>query len=155
MAILRPSVSDPVELAEELLSEEELVAALPRTHTLAENEEPLHLSDLRSDRFILTPRDVGISLHDAALEACRHAGFEPDLGQSAPQIASILSLVAAELGVSLVPASMSQINVHGVLLRRLTAVPQRVGLALAYRKGTTAILVRHFVQAARHVEKII
>jgi DNA-binding transcriptional LysR family regulator len=151
VAILRPSISDPEELSEELLTQEELVAALPAAHPLATGKRPLDLARLADDFLILTPRNVGISLHDVALEACRHAGFEPKLGQPAPQIASILSLVAAELGFSLVPSSMAQLNIHGVVLRRLTDRQPRVGLAVAYRKGTTAVLVRNFVKAAREV----
>lgn len=150
-AILRPSASDPAELTEERVAEEPLVAALPAGHPLAAQSGELKLARLADEPFILTSRDLGISLHEAVLAACREAGFEPRLGPSAPQIASILSLVAAELGVSLVPASMGQINVGGVLLRQLEDAPHTVGLALAYRKATTAVVVRHFVQIVRQV----
>lgn len=46
---------------------------------------------------------------------------------------------------------MGQINVGGVLLRQLEDAPHTVGLALAYRKATTAVVVRHFVQIVRQV----
>ncbi|MCY1083432.1 hypothetical protein [Archangium lansingense] len=46
--------------------------------------------------------------------ACRSAGFEPILGHEAPQRSSIAPLIAAGLGVSVVPASLAQVRVPGV-----------------------------------------
>lgn len=150
-AMLRPSASDPEEIAEEHMAKEPLVAALPAAHPLAAGAAAVDLARLREDAFIVTPRDIAISLREAALAACREAGFEPRMGPPAPQIASIFSLVAAELGVSLVPASMGQINVAGVVLKPLARAPHTVDLTLAYRKATTAVVVRHFVQTVRQV----
>ena len=48
-----------------------------------------------------------VRLHDAVVGACRQAGFEPRLGPHAPQLSSALALVAAETGVTVVPASMA------------------------------------------------
>ncbi|WP_029356691.1 LysR family transcriptional regulator [Bosea sp. 117] len=153
VAILRPAESDPVELREESLAEEPLVVVLPAAHPAAQDRRPLDLPLLRDDALILTPRSVGTSLHDAALAACRAAGFEPRLGQPAPQIASILSLVAAELGVSLVPASMRQLNVHGVVFRSIRAPTPRIGLAVVYRKTLPPPLATNFARIARNVAR--
>ena len=49
--------------------------------------------------------------------ACQRAGFSPRVGQEASQITSIINLVAAGLGVSLVPASMQQVHSPGVVYR--------------------------------------
>ncbi|MGO7522819.1 LysR substrate-binding domain-containing protein, partial [Rhizobium brockwellii] len=57
---------------------------------------------------------VGLSLYDDVVLACRKAGFELTVAQDAPQISSVVNLVAADLGVSIVPASISQINHEGV-----------------------------------------
>ncbi|SHM21129.1 LysR family transcriptional regulator [Roseibium suaedae] len=148
-AILRPSRFDPEELAEETLIEEGLFAALPEHHPLAETGGVIDLALLRDDAFILTPRDAGMSLHDAILKTCVEAGFNPKLGPPAPQIASILSLVAADLGVSLVPASMARLNVHGVALRPLKDAHDPVSLAVAWRRSPIAALPQNFVRIAR------
>ena len=71
------------------LAVESLVAVLPAAHPAATSGRSIELASLRDDPLILTPRAIGISLHDTALAACRSAGFEPTLGQPAPQIASI------------------------------------------------------------------
>ncbi len=150
-AVLRPSPSDPAALAVQPLVEEPLVAALPADHACARGRGGLALQALRDDPFILTPRAVGISLHDAVLDACRAAGFEPAQGQPAPQIASILSLVSAEVGVSLVPACMRQLSVRGVAFRALRAPAPRVGLAVAHRAARPPEPALQFAAIARRV----
>jgi DNA-binding transcriptional LysR family regulator len=88
-----------------VLSDEPMVAVLPAGHAAAKTAK-VDLAELRSDPFVLAPRAVGPTLFDTIVGACRKAGFEPVLGQSAPQMASLIHFVAAELGVSLVPESM-------------------------------------------------
>jgi DNA-binding transcriptional LysR family regulator len=129
------------------LSEEPMLVVLPASHPVAKSVE-IDLARLRSDALILTPRDVGPTLFDTVIEACRQAGFEPKLGQSAPQISSVIHLVAAELGFSLVPASMRQLQVTGVAYREVKGEAPIAHLALAYRRGETSKIVRNFIAQA-------
>ena len=149
MAIIRPSEPKPDELEVITLESEGLVAALPSAHPAARGRGGLDLLALRDEPFILTPRTLGIGLHDAVLRACRAAGFEPRLGQPAPQIASILALVSGELGVSLVPACTQQFTARGVTYRALRAPVPRIDLALAWRRDRPSPLVTNFVALAR------
>ncbi len=149
VAIIRPSVPESEALEVITLESEALVAALPSAHPAARGRGSLDLATLRQEPFILTPRTLGIGLHDAVLRACRGAGFEPALGQPAPQIASILALVSGELGVSLVPASTRQFTAKGVTYRTLRAPAPRVDLAVAYRKDRPSRLATNFASLAR------
>lgn len=149
VAILRPSQSDPPEVQVQPLIDEPLAAVMPATHAAARGRGGLDLALLRHDPFILTPRPVGISLHDGVLAACREAGFEPERGPLAPQIASVLSLVSAELGVSLLPQSLRQLSVQGVVWRPLRRSSIRAGLAVAHRRGPVSQMVLNFAQVAR------
>lgn len=115
-AFLRPGAAGSEGLQIRLLSEEPMVVALPARHPAAASEA-VDLRRLRGDAFVMTPRAVGPTLFDTVVSACRKSGFEPVLGQSAPQIGSVVTLVAAELGVSVVPASMAQLQVNGVVYR--------------------------------------
>ena len=150
VAILRPAASDPHEIVVRNLVDEPLLAALPASHPAAQGAGPLDLAALAGDALILTPRAVGVSLHDSAVDACRSAGFEPVLGQPAPQIASILSLVSADLGFSLIPASMGQLNVHGVAYRQIgnPSPAPRVFLATAHRRAMPPQLATNFAAIA-------
>lgn len=149
VAILRPAASDPHEIIVRRLTDEPLLIALPTSHPAAQADGDLDLASLAHDPLILTPRSVGVSLHDSAVEACRSAGFEPVLGQPAPQIASILSLVSAELGFSLIPASMGQLNVNGVAYRDIKSLCPRVSLAAAYQRAMPSKLAMNFAAIAK------
>jgi DNA-binding transcriptional LysR family regulator len=97
---LRPGRPGSEELQFRPLSEEPMVVARPERHSAAALEE-IELATLKHDPFLLFPREIGPVLYDTIVEACRNAGFEPIIGQLAPQMASIVNLVAAELGVSI------------------------------------------------------
>jgi DNA-binding transcriptional LysR family regulator len=63
-------------------------------------------------------------------------------------MASIVNLVAAELGVAIVPASMMQMRVTGIAYRRIAGQSPTIQLALAYRRGETSPVVRNFIAQA-------
>jgi len=125
----------------------ELVAVMPEDHPAAP-ADPIPLGVLRDDPFILTPRAVGPALHDAVLAACRAAGFEARPGQTAPQMMSVVSLVAAGLGVSLVPAAMRHLNLRGCVCRDLLGGGPRVTLSLASQRLERSVIVRNFLALA-------
>jgi DNA-binding transcriptional LysR family regulator len=135
IAIIRPSVKDEQSLHVRNFATEQLVAVLSIDHPLAtlDANESIQLHQLAESPFILTAREDAISLHDAVTSSCQNAGFSPIPGPTAPQIASILSIVSANLGVALLPESMTQLTVAGVTFRKLTQ-PVSVPLALTYRQ---------------------
>ncbi len=146
-AFLRPDAVDKQGLRLFHLADEPLIAALASARM--PHGEPIRLEQLAEDAFILTPRALGPTLFDATLVTCRRAGFEPILGQSAPQVASVLALVAAELGVALVPESMRDASFRGVTYHDLTGNAPKVALALATRNDEQAATVAAFVAEAR------
>ena len=100
------------------LLEEDMVAALPAGHRLARSKS-VALAALAREDFILYRRSQGPGLYDAIVTACGNAGFSPRVVQEAPRMLSTLSLVAAGLGVSIVPASMERLKPDGVVYRPL------------------------------------
>ena len=147
VVFLRPGATGGEAFHLRLLSEEPMVVALPASHPIAAQDE-VDLSILKDDPFLLFPRSIGPTLYDGIMGACREAGFEPKIGQLAPQIASIITLVAAELGVSIVPASTSQLPVSGVTYRPIAGQAPTARLALAYRRGEMSVVVRNFIARA-------
>ncbi len=147
IAFLRPEGADGRDLQLRLLSEETMMLAMPIGHALV-GEDEIDLAQLAKDPFILFPRSVGPTLYDTIIDACRRSGFEPHVDQFAPQISSIVNLVAAALGVSIVPASMSQLHVAGVAFREIKGQTPTARIALAYRKGNTSNIVRNFMAVA-------
>ncbi|MBX4872096.1 LysR family transcriptional regulator [Rhizobium bangladeshense] len=130
---MRPGLDDPAGIRLRRLADEPMVIALPASHPLARHSS-LPLAALANEPFILFPRLVGLSLYDDVVLACRKAGFELTVAQEAPQISSVVNLVAADLGVSIVPASISQIRLEGVVYTPIDGPPAVARLALAMLK---------------------
>jgi DNA-binding transcriptional LysR family regulator len=138
------------------LFEEPMIVALPDNHPGARGKgnQPISLNALENDLFVLIG-PPGTGLHDETIAACRDAGFSPRLGQAAPRITSTLGLVAAGLGVSLVPESLQRVKMSGVRYRRLKGpVQPKAFLGLALRKGDASTLLRQFVLSVRKIATI-
>jgi DNA-binding transcriptional LysR family regulator len=120
---------------------ENMIVALPANHPLAVKNLPVNLSDLSEESFVMCDREIGRGLFDAIVAACHQAGFSPRLEQNAPQVGAIVPMVAAGFGISLVPASLRQIQSKNVKFLPLNGeVPQvRVVLATRYRDPSPAL----------------
>jgi DNA-binding transcriptional LysR family regulator len=104
--------------------------------------------------FIVYRRHTGPGLYDAIIAACHAAGFSPQVGQEAPRIVATLNLVAAGLGLSIVPASLQRMHMDGVTYRRLTGAAQpKAPLHLASRRGDSSSVVRQFLALVRQTAK--
>jgi DNA-binding transcriptional LysR family regulator len=143
-AFLRSRGALGADLLIEPLLEEPMVAALPTGHPLAA-QAAVKLAALAEETFVFYRRPTGPGLHDAIVAACLRAGFSPMVGQEAPRMASTLGLVAAGLGVSIVPASMQRMNVEGVTFVPLAGDPGLVApLFLATRRRGRSVVAERF-----------
>lgn len=132
VAFVRPLLGDDQGLCVEPLLDEDLVVALPSGHPLTRRTR-VPLLALSIEPFVLFPRAVGAGLHDEIISACRSAGFSPRVVQETSQVTSIVNLVAAGLGVSIVPASMQQVHSDGVSYRPIQKPIPKARLSLIYR----------------------
>jgi DNA-binding transcriptional LysR family regulator len=90
------------------------------------------------------PRALGPGLYDEVIDGCRRAGFEPVAAQTAPQITSIVNLVAVDLGVSIVPAQVANNQVPGVVFLPMVGDTPIARLALATRDENRSVVTRNF-----------
>jgi len=152
-AFVRTPLADRAGLVVQSLLEEPMVLALPRGHALARKKsasKALSLTALAGETFVIYRRPSGPGLHDAIVSACNAAGFSPRIGQEAPRIGSTLNLVAAGLGISLVPESLQLMRMDGVAFRRLAgAVQPKAPLYIAARRNEASAAVRKFLEFAR------
>jgi DNA-binding transcriptional LysR family regulator len=155
VAFIRNSVSDPTGLAVRPLLDELMVVALPSGHTLAQGnaETTVPLRSLASETFILYG-PPGSGIYDRTIAACQTAGFSPRVGQLAPRITSTLGLIAAGLGIALIPASMQRMAMDGVAYRRVAGPVQPTAvLSLASRRNDPSAVVQQFLKVARRTAK--
>ena len=150
VAFVRPLLGETTGLVIEDLFDEEMVVALPEGHRLTRLRS-LPLAALAQESFVLFPRPVGSGLYDEVISACRRAGFSPHIGHEVRQVTSIANLVAADLGVSMVPASMQQVLSTGVVYRPIEGDAPKARMSLAYRQDEPSATVRNMIELARQV----
>jgi DNA-binding transcriptional LysR family regulator len=149
-AFIRTPIADPMGITVNPLLEEAMLVALPSAHPLVAGDAALTLRALAAETFIVYRRRSGPGLYDAIFAACHAAGFSPLIGQEAPRIVSTLNLVAAGLGIAIVPASLQRMQMDGVFYRRLEGAAQpRAPLLLATRRGDTGAVIRRFLDLVK------
>ena len=131
LGLLRPPVHER-DLDVEVLRSEPLIAVLPESHRLAA-ADAVPLDELASEPFVTYPSHFRSVLHDAVEDACAAHGFKPLTAHEVSETATLVSFVAAGLGVSLVPASVGNMTVRGAIYRPLADDATRVELAVAWR----------------------
>jgi LysR family transcriptional regulator, benzoate and cis,cis-muconate-responsive activator of ben and cat genes len=97
-----------------LLWRDPVVAALPPGHRLARRNR-ISLADLRNEDFVFLQHDSSV-FAKRLYDACVLEGFVPRIVQQVVEIPAALNLVAAGLGVTLVPASMALLRKDAVQL---------------------------------------
>ena len=155
-AFIRTPIADLQGLVIHPLLEEPMVVALPDKHALARGKARavLPLKELSDETFVVYRQHGARAwLRDAVFAACHAEGFSPRIGQEAPHVMSTLPLVAAGIGISIVPASLQQLNIRGVSYRRLKAAELKAPLNLASRRGETSAVVRQLLNLARRAAK--
>src|SRR5689334_12028845 len=151
IAFIRAGLVDPQGIDMHALLHEDTAVAFPARHPLARRSH-LGLKDLADETFILYRRPDGRGLYDVIIAACSAAGFSPHVGQEAPRIVSTLNLVAAGLGITIVPASLSRLPLEGVTYKALTGRPGiKVPLNLACRADERSAATLAFIDLVRRL----
>lgn len=140
--ISRPGISTTA------VEREPFVAVLSRTHPLVSRKR-VPLSALLREAFVLIPRHVAPAFYDAILQACRRAGGTPTVHEEVAEWHTIVGLVGAGLGVSMVPASLQRLKDSGATFRPLDGMTFQAELLLAYRSDDPSPRVRALVEVAR------
>jgi DNA-binding transcriptional LysR family regulator len=141
LPVTRPGVLTRV------ISEEELVCAVPSDHPLA-GSPGIPLAALADEPFVSFPANAGSSLRDAAVRTCEEAGFSPRIVQEAPDSHTILALVAAGVGVTLTLTSCQHIQQTGLVYRPVAGPPVRLRAALAWRRDNPSAALRTVLAVA-------
>jgi len=147
--LLRMQVPEPF-ADNELLMVEPFVVALAETHELA-SRRLVPLRALADEAQIMVPRDMVPSFHDGVFSLCRLAGFVPHVRAEADHPETMLSLVAAGIGLALVPFWASKLPSRGVVFRPLQGESLRFETWIAWRRDAVSPLLRGFLAAVRAV----
>jgi DNA-binding transcriptional LysR family regulator len=147
VAFLHPPIPG-IELELHVLLRQRFVAALPAKHPLA-SKDALHARELASEPFIIFPRERGPGLYDRTITACQMAGFSPDIVQEATRMQTIISLVAAGIGVAILPHSVMNLSQEGTVYRELLDVEEEGLLAAAWSPENTNPTLAVFLEIVK------
>jgi DNA-binding transcriptional LysR family regulator len=123
------------------LIEEDLMVMVPEGHPLAALQA-VPLRALAEQPLIVFPAHPRPSLADFVIRLCRQHGFEPNVVQEAIEGATVLSFVAANIGIALAPDSFQLLFRPGVVYRPVAPPTPKLPLALMYRSGEPSATVR-------------
>lgn len=136
------------ELDYEIVLREDLVVALPSAHRLAQ-KKTLRLAELAGEPFIMFSRSKPSVYTDYMLRLCAEAGFQPRVVQNVGEVQTALGLVAAEIGITLVPASTQNLKRDGVVYRSLSKPKPALEIIMQYRKDETSPVFTRFLEIVR------
>jgi len=114
----RIRLDDPA-VRRDVLREERLVVALPLSLPLLEPEGPLSFTELSGEPLILYPRVPRPSYADQVISIFRDRGLEPNIAHEARELQTAIGLVAAEVGICIVPTSVQRLRRDDVVYREL------------------------------------
>jgi len=140
-----PELPIPAGIRTTLLREDPLVAVLPASHPLAA-QAIVHIADLAALPFVMYPPGAGTSIYPQIFRLCRDAGFVPHVGQTAKESSTIIGLVAAGSGVTMLPSSFARVQMDGVAYRPLADKGAVTMLYLAQRDEETSPLLAGFIE---------
>jgi len=146
-----PVVKLVPDLEFEPVREVELMVALPPGHRLVKQRR-LTLRNLADEPFVLLDRSSAALLHDWVLNLCREAGFEAQVGKLANGVPSLLELVSAGFGVTLLPALFQRFP-SDVVFRPLPATTPKLQLSLVWRRDNESPLLKAFLEILRPLLK--
>ena len=127
---------------------EPFLVALPQAHPLAVRDA-LALADLAPEPFVSFPEHPAPSYAQSVRRVCEEAGFTPRIAQEVREMQTALSLVAAGIGVALLPASVQNVHRAGVIYRPLSEPAPRTELAVVSRQADPSPVLQNFLAIVR------
>lgn len=144
VGFLRPFGQEPT-LRYKVILQEPLVIALPEHHRLSPQTK-IRMGMLADEPFILFPRTLAPELYDQIISLCQHARFSPHVVQEAMQLPTIVSLVAAGIGVAVIPASLQNLGRTGVSYRTIREPTPKAELVVAWSTEKPSVLLESFLR---------
>jgi DNA-binding transcriptional LysR family regulator len=125
-----------------------LVAALPKDHALA-GRRRIRLKDLVDEPFVLFSAQRALGFYEHIVGICERGGFTPKVVQEAGQHPTLLALVAAGYGVTIIPALSTSSPVEEVAFVRIVEPWATMPLWIAWRASDSSPVLTAFLEVVR------
>lgn len=134
---IHPTLPDGLQAR--LLLEEEVVVAVHKDHPFATQKEPPSLLDCARVPLVITTAAGAASYYDEFFSRAQAAGISLRIESQAAGLATLLGLVAAGVGATLLPHTLTRLRVDDLVYRCLREpLLTRLWLVHARRPGPTA-----------------
>jgi DNA-binding transcriptional LysR family regulator len=142
IGVLRPPVHSDA-LCTEIVSTMPCVLAVPKQHPLVESKN-LTISDLSVYPFVMLSRLTWAGLYNEILALCN-----PIIQQEALEFQTVIGLVAAGLGIAVVPQSAVNLHTQDVVYLDLDHQLPTASMGISWRQNDNSTLVNAFIQMAK------
>lgn len=147
LALLRPP-ADQDGIVTETVRRDRLLVALPAGHRFAGRAE-LKAEDLREEAFVVHVGHGRSVMSNLVAAICADAGYAPRIRQEVSETSTLVTLVAAGLGVAIVPTPTSALDIAGVRYVPLTPATLGVDLVAAYRRAGDPTVIANVLAVLR------
>lgn len=148
LGVLRPPVDDPAVQSETVYSTSS-VLAVPHKHWITESHS-IAWKDLAEEPFVLLSPKTWDWYYREVLACADRAGFKPLVLQEAMEFQTVIGLVAAGMGVAVVPRSAANLHTDVIYKELRDDIPQ-ADMAVGWRRGDQSSAVMAFVEVARRI----
>jgi DNA-binding transcriptional LysR family regulator len=135
------------ELTMRVIHREPFVVVLPHGHPLA-NEAELRLVQLQNEKFVAYGRRWAPGFYDTVIQMCTREGFSPEIIQETGEMYTAVALVAAGVGIAILPQSVVLAQSRNVLVKSLPPAAGFSEIAIAVRRLDNSSLIQSFIQVA-------
>jgi DNA-binding transcriptional LysR family regulator len=148
VALVRESVHE-AGLTTIRIMDEPILAVLPLDHPLATTTDAIPLADLDGQPFVFWSRASSPAAYDGGLRSLRRMGVHLPIVQEVIGVQAVLGLVAAGLGISLLPASVAALRYDGVVCRPLGPPSPTMPLCAVHHSDDASESLAGFLEALR------
>ena len=134
-------------LAIRVIHREPFVLVLPGDHRLA-HEPNVRLDQVQHEKFVAYGRRWAPGFYDAVIQMCTRDGFSPEIVQETGEMYTAAALVAAGVGIAILPRSVVLAQPRNVVLKELPSSAGSSEIAIAVRTLDNSSLIESFIHAA-------
>jgi DNA-binding transcriptional LysR family regulator len=148
LGFLRPPLRYPSGLTGATIWKQPFIIAMPQDHSLA-GENRIRVALLADEPLIASSVELELGFGGQIHEIAAEGKFTPRIVNRAPDILTILCLVAAGMGCAFVPASFRRVAMPGIVYRELAGPERNALLAAARRKDNPAPAMKAFMRVLK------
>jgi DNA-binding transcriptional LysR family regulator len=148
IGFLRPPKRYPLGIIGSVVWRQPFILAMPVDHPLARYSQ-INMSALADEPFIASSVELELGFGGQIQEIAAEGNFAPKIIGRAPDLLTILTLVASGLGVAFVPETFRGMHIGGVAYRPLAGPQRHAQLAAARRRDDAAPAIKAFLRVMR------